>query len=169
MIAFEDPLFIRRGFDVNEKEVQDAVDRAVRNEARILTIETTVKAVAEISNEVRKEVRNLGDELRRHSGDDNTRFASVDSRFVGEQNQLTQILNAVRAIEDKMTEENQDVDKLVKEVFDEDGNSRLRPLLSADVQRREFWHALRAQWTFVAGGAGLASTLIGVIVALTHL
>lgn len=162
-------MYILGGFDVNEREVQEAVDRAVRNEARILTIETTVKAVQEISGEVRKDVRAAVDELRKHAADDNQRFASIDSRFVGEQNQLTAIMNTLTNIEKKLTEENADVDRLVAEVFDEEGGSRLRPLLSAEQQRKEFWHALRAQWAFVAGGAGFASALIAGIVGVTKL
>lgn len=171
MIAVEELLLLGRGCGtvMNDREVQDAVDRAVRNEARIVTIESTVKAVAEISGEVRKEVRNAVDELRKHSADDNIRFGSVDSRFVGEQNQLTSIMNTLVSIEKKVDVENADVERLVAEVFDGDGNSRLRPLLSAEEHRREFWHALRAQWGFVAAGAGFASALLGGIVALTKL
>jgi hypothetical protein len=168
MIADEE-MFLVRGCGVNEREVQEAVDRAVRNEARILTIETTVKAVAEISSEVRKDVRSAVDELRRHSLDDNTRFSSIDSRFVGEQNQLTSIITTLSNIEKKVNEEHEDVERLVAEVFDTEGNSRLRPLLSAEQQRKEFWHALKAQWAFVASGAGFASALIGGVVALTKL
>lgn len=169
MIAVEE-MFLCGGLSVvNEREVQEAVDRAVRNEARILTIESTVKAVQEISTEVRKEVRNAVDELRKHTLDDNQRFSSIDSRFVGEQNQLTSIMNTLTNIEKKMNEENDDVERLVAEVFDEEGASRLRPLLMTAEENRYFWRALKAQWTFVAAGAGFASALIGAIVAATKL
>ena len=170
MISLTEELFLcGRGPGVNEREVQEAVDRAVRNEARILTIESTVKAVAEISGEVRKDVRNAVDELRKHAADDNQRFSSIDSRFIGEQNQLTSIMNTLTSIEKKMTEENDDVERLVAEVFDTEGNSRLRPLLMTAEENRYFWRALKAQWTFVAAGAGFASTLIGAIVAAMKL
>lgn len=171
MIAVEEVLLLGRGCGVvmNDREVQDAVDRAVRNEARIVTIESTVKAVAEISGEVRKEVRNAVDELRKHSADDNIRFGSVDSRFVGEQNQLTSIMNTLTSIEKKVDVENADVQRLVEEVFDSDGTSKLRPLLVSAADNRNFWRALKTQWTFVAAGAGFASALLGGIVALTRL
>lgn len=170
MIAAEDLLLIGKGFAiVNEREVQEAVDRAVRNEARILTIESTVKAVQEISSDVRKDVRNAIDELRKHTASDDQRFASIDSRFMGEQAQLTSIMTTLANIEKKMTVENEDLDRLVAEVFDEEGGSRLRPLLTAAQQRREFWAALRAQWAFVLTGAGGATTIIGLIIAAREL
>ncbi len=169
MIAHEERLRFGGTEPVNEREVQEAVDRAVRNEARILTIESTVKAVAEISGDVRKDVRNAIDELRKHLADDNARFASIDARFVGEQNQLTSIITTLTNIEKKVNLEGGDVDRLVSEVFDPEGHSRLRPLLSAEQQRKEFWHALKSQWAFVAGGAGFASALIGGVAALTKL
>lgn len=152
--------------NVDDHDVQESIDRAVRNEARLQVIESTVKATSELTGEVRKDLRNIADEIHRHTADDSLRFTSIDSRFVGEQTQLTQILNSIQAVERKVNEDVALIDRLKAEVFDEEGHSRLAPLLLDTSQRQQFWAALKTQWGFVAGGAGFAALVMGGVAAV---
>lgn len=134
------------GVNRREDDVQEAIDRAVRNEARLQKIERTGEATHDLMEEVRKDAKAHRETLTAHLGEDNQRFASIDTRLQGFQTQLSMMSDSVQRIE-RSTEH----------------------LERAARDSRNFWAALRTQWAFVAGGAMFASTMIGMAVALISL
>jgi uncharacterized protein YukE len=166
-----------------DRDMQEAIDRAVRNGERLVKIEASTAAAVDLIQDVRKELFRTLDELRTHLGNDAQAFASVDSRFVGQQNQMTNILQtndrieeAIGRIEKNIASNTKlvgDTDAAVRrlqaEVFDEDGHSNIRALLDAEKGRRGLFAFLRSQWIILASGSTFTAAIIGAIVGIAKL
>lgn len=167
VIADEIELLQRGGCRVDDRDMQEAIDRAVRNEARLQKIENSSAVGVELLGDIRKEQKRATDELVAHLGDDAQRFASIDSRFMGQQSQLSAIQETGTRIEKQVTAQNgrvADVDaavkKLLAEVYDEDGHSRIGQIERRENQREGFWNLLRLEWKVAAFAATMTATLL---------
>lgn len=133
------------------EETQAERDRRIKGEeARLVRFEERLAAVHELLLDERGKREEGRKALVQHEHEDETRFASIDSRLQGQQTQLTQIAESTIRIERSLTHEG-------------GIEARLRRVEAVQGNFVAGWKALAAAAGMGAAIATIAAVLVGLL------
>lgn len=135
---------------MNEEPAWQREARLKGDEARMVRLEERIAAVHELLLDERKARQNYEATLEKHQQQDETRFASIDSRMQGFQTQISTVAETLARIEKKLDGEGGLINR-VKEL-EEDGLARTA------VQR-----FLDSAWAHLLAGATVGISLAGLL------
>ena len=129
---------------MRDKRLRDEEARMVRVEEDLRSIKASAEATHELLLEERKSRRAAEAALLNHENDDASKFASIDSRLQGIQNQLSQISTSNERIERKV----------------DLGEGRIKKLEDGEAGRTAVQRFLSSTWTHMAAGGGVAALAV---------
>ncbi len=122
---------------MRDKRLRDEESRMVLLETNVAATRVQADAIHEMFVEERKLRRAAEEALLKHETDDASKFASIDNRLQGIQNQLTSISSTTDRTE-----------------------NRLKVLEDANLGRTAITRWLQSAWVQLGIGAGVGSTLV---------
>ncbi len=148
---------------MNDHEPEWERDRRLKmEEARLILLEknleriaTNLDAIKEANDEERRLRRKAEEALLKHEADDSSKFASIDSRLQGFQNQMSSVADTLVRIEGAVKTKG------------DDHESRLQLLEVAATGSSAVARFIRSAWVQFVAGAGLMAALVSVYTALT--
>jgi len=127
-----------------DRRLKAEESRLVRLEQNVQATRTQADAIREMLDEERKSRRVAEERLEKHEADDAHRFASIDSRLMGTQTQLSTIL-------DKLS---------VLDKFD----NRIQVLEEDKLGRTAVERFLKSAWAQLAMGITVGAALMGLYI-----
>ncbi len=129
--------------------------RMVQLEKNVERIATNMDAIREANDEERRLRRKAEEALLKHEADDSSKFASIDSRLQGFQNQMSSVSDTLVRIEGAVKTKS------------DDHEQRLGALEDSAAGASAVARFIRSAWVQFVAGAGLMAALVSVYTALS--
>lgn len=133
---------------MRDKRLRDEEARMVQLEANVQTIKTQGESVLALFQEERKSRRAAEEALQRHEADDSSKFASIDTRLMGTQTQLSTIISTLERLERTVT------------TGDADHEKRIKALEDDLTGRSAIMRFMRSTWAQFGIGGAIGGTLV---------